>query len=236
MAASKAHLVLPVSGAGSQSFGERSPGRNKHFRRDCHRQDTSCNQQTAAGSSGVAQPWSVCPSAQRRSCAPGDGGGFTGSVSKTVRARGGRSFAQDSHQHRSSLAASSALKHSSMQDSRHCRKRFPNKAHSDMDKISKLTKDFRLALRTARKHKHFIFLDLFAGVQGISSQLRNEGCACLHFEITIGPEYDLCNHQVKQLIRGWASSHCLAGVWLATPCTTWTRARREPANPSWGPH
>ena len=38
MAASKAHLVLPVSGAGSQSFGERSPGRNKHFRRDCYRQ------------------------------------------------------------------------------------------------------------------------------------------------------------------------------------------------------
>ena len=72
-------------------------------------------------------------------------------------------------------------------------------------------------------------------MQGISSQLRNEGCACLHFEITIGPEYDLCNHQVKQLIRGWASSHCLAGVWLATPCTTWTRARRGPANSSWGP-
>ena len=57
----------------------------------------------------------------------------------------------------------------------------------------------------------------------------------MHFEITVGPEYDLCNVKMKHLIRGWISSHCVAGVWIATPCTSWSRARRGPMSSSWGP-
>jgi hypothetical protein len=133
--------------------------------------------------------------------------------------------------------SATVVKQSLAQDSRNHKKRFnklPSK-QSNHDVTYKLKYEFRKAMKAARKNFHFVYLDLFAGVQGISTHLKNVGCACLHFEVTLGPEYDLCNSKVRQLIRGWISSSCVAAVWLATPCTSWSRARHGPANSSWGP-
>ena len=36
-------------------------------------------------------------------------------------------------------------------------------------------------------------------------------------------------------MRGWVTGGCVFGVWLATPCTSWSRARHGPFGSSWGP-
>ena len=37
------------------------------------------------------------------------------------------------------------------------------------------------------------------------------------------------------LSKGWIKGRCIRGIWLATPCTTWSRARHGPVGSSWGP-
>ena len=103
------------------------------------------------------------------------------------------------------------------------------------DGICRLKTEFRKALKAARNHNKTLYLDLFAGVQGISSELVKTGEACLSFEISLGPCYDLTNRKVLMIIDGWISSGCIDGVWLATPCTSWSRARHGPVDSNWGP-
>ena len=49
----------------------------------------------------------------------------------------------------------------------------------------------------------------------------------------MGPEYDLTNPRVLSLIEGWITSRAVIGVWMGTPCTSWSRARRGPPGSGW---
>ena len=80
-----------------------------------------------------------------------------------------------------------------------------------------------------------MFLELFAGAQGLSAALRRAGHNCMSFELKVGLEYDLSRPCTLRLIEGWISSKAVVGVWLGTPCTTWSRARRGPPGSSWAP-
>ena len=57
----------------------------------------------------------------------------------------------------------------------------------------------------------------------------------LSFEIRAGPQFDLLNPRVEKIITGWITSGCVAGVWLGTPCSSFSRARHGPEGSAWGP-
>ena len=76
--------------------------------------------------------------------------------------------------------------------------------------------------------RHGIFLELFAGAAPISKHLRKRGWGALAFEISNGACFDLTRECVLQTILGWCSSGTVLGVWLSTPCVTWSCAYRNP--------
>jgi hypothetical protein len=57
----------------------------------------------------------------------------------------------------------------------------------------------------------------------------------LQCDVRDGVEFDLLRGAAQQLILGWISSGCIAGVWAAPPCKSWTIARRGPCGSSWAP-
>ena len=46
-----------------------------------------------------------------------------------------------------------------------------------------------------------------------------------------GKDVDVLDSTMPMIIRGWITSHCVAGVWLGTPCSSWPMARRPPRAP-----
>ena len=94
---------------------------------------------------------------------------------------------------------------------------------------------FKQAVRNAKHRKRFVFLDLFSGDGGVGKYLRRQGYAVISIDVCNNPKFDLCDPEVQKLIFGWLRSRCIIGVWLATPCTTWSRARHGPVGSSWGP-
>jgi hypothetical protein len=103
------------------------------------------------------------------------------------------------------------------------------------DPILHLKQIMRTQLRAAKFNKHRIFLDLFGGVGHISRLLKAQGFAVINFEILNGPHFNLTNPKIIKLIKGWITSHVIAGVVIATPCTSWSRARHGPPHSNWGP-
>ena len=61
------------------------------------------------------------------------------------------------------------------------------------------------------------------------------GYPVISVDISEDPRFDLTNRDVINLIIGWIRSKCILGVWLATVCTSWSRARHGPVGSSWGP-
>jgi hypothetical protein len=104
---------------------------------------------------------------------------------------------------------------------------------SDEAILARLQRQFKACISESRLKSRLIFLELFAGSQGLSSALRREGHPCLAFEIRMGPEYDLTNPRVLALIEGWIASRAVIGIWMGTPCTSWSRARRGPPGSGW---
>ena len=101
--------------------------------------------------------------------------------------------------------------------------------------VSILQRAFTAALKKAQHDRRRLFLELFSGRGGVSSQLIKKGHGVLSFEIRAGPQFDLLNPRVEKIIIGWITSGCVAGVWLGTPCSSFSRARHGPEGSSWGP-
>ena len=55
----------------------------------------------------------------------------------------------------------------------------------------------------------------------------------MSFEIDDGPELDLLRTATHRLILGWVRSGCIAGVFLGTQCSSWSRARHGPPESGW---
>ena len=103
------------------------------------------------------------------------------------------------------------------------------------DGASLLKSAFRVAVKSCRHKSRKVFLDLFCGDAGVSKQLRALGFGVVSVDVVIDSSFDLCDPKVIAVIEGWIRSGCIHGVWLATPCTTWSRARHGPIGSSWGP-
>ena len=80
-----------------------------------------------------------------------------------------------------------------------------------------------------------VFLDLFSGTGGVSQFIRSTNRGAVSIDLSIDPDFDLNNKHIRNLIFGWISSGCIAGVFLGTPCSSWSRARHGPIGSSWGP-
>ena len=101
--------------------------------------------------------------------------------------------------------------------------------------IAKLKRHFNHALRNAKKRNKVLFLDLYSGTGGVGHRLRKRGYGCLSFDLSLGPEFNLVIPAIHSLIKSWIVSGCIAGVMIATQCSSWSRARHGPTNSSWGP-
>ena len=67
---------------------------------------------------------------------------------------------------------------------------------------------------------------MLAGHSEISKNLRKLGFACVAFEINLGAQYNLLRRDIGKLIRTWLGGGQVLGVWLGTPCTSWSIACR----------
>ena len=98
-----------------------------------------------------------------------------------------------------------------------------------------LRKLFREELKKHRKQFHGVFLDIFSGEGSIAKYLRAAGYPVISIDICDDPRFDVLDSVVASVIFGWVCSGCVLGIWLATPCTTWSRARHGPLYSAWGP-
>ena len=74
-----------------------------------------------------------------------------------------------------------------------------------------------------------VFLELFSGSGAVAARIRAEsGYTCICIDIKYGAHFDITNRKVASMILGWISSGLIRGVWLAVPCSTWSRARWIP--------
>lgn len=106
---------------------------------------------------------------------------------------------------------------------------------SDARATKCLRASFGAALRQARHRKAQLFLELFASSGQVAAQWRAAGYGAMAFEINLGDHFDVTRPSTMRLIKGWLRSHCVSGMWLGTPCTTWSRARRGPVGSHWAP-
>ena len=88
-------------------------------------------------------------------------------------------------------------------------------------------------MKSSSKSRRQVFLDLYSGAGGISKKLKHDGFGVLEFEINRGEEFDLTRPCVRRLILSWLRSGIVRGVWLATICKSWSRARRGPPGSNW---
>ena len=96
------------------------------------------------------------------------------------------------------------------------------------DICSHLGKRLAACLRPAVRLRSLIFLELFGGSGRVAASAQAMGCAALSLDINASPLEDHLTRGFANRILGWIASGVVAGVWLGTPCSTWTRALRSP--------
>jgi len=80
----------------------------------------------------------------------------------------------------------------------------------------------------SQKHgKHVVFLELLSGAGRFSQVVKKGKYGVISIDARHGPSHDLCEKSVLSIILGWPRGHCIAGVWLGTPCSSWSRARHD---------
>ena len=80
-----------------------------------------------------------------------------------------------------------------------------------------------------------VYLDIFSGDQGISREIQKRGEQVISIDTCDDSRLDITDPSVVGVVLGWINSGCIKGIWLATPCTSWSRARHGPVGSSWGP-
>ena len=73
-------------------------------------------------------------------------------------------------------------------------------------------------------------LELYAGTGVFSAQTRRDGASVLSFEIRDGPMFDLSRESTRQAVLRWIENRLVSFVFLGTPCTVWSIARRGITN------
>ena len=72
-----------------------------------------------------------------------------------------------------------------------------------------------------------VFLELFSGKGDLSVAVSKHGYGVVCIDIKHGHTHDLCNVSHQNIILGWIKSKVVAGVWIGTPCNSWSRARHD---------
>merc|ERR1712194_394084 len=86
----------------------------------------------------------------------------------------------------------------------------------------------------ARQHglRGKVFLDIFSGAKGIAQALRTLGCGCVPLEVSDETWQDVTHSALQQQVLSFICRGLCAGIWLATPCATWSTARwGQPGSP-----
>ncbi|CAK0824461.1 unnamed protein product [Prorocentrum cordatum] len=84
----------------------------------------------------------------------------------------------------------------------------------------------------ASKWRSCLFLELFAGQGRISQRIRDLGYGCLDLDLVHGACEDHLRTTFESVVRGWLLSKASVGLWLGTPCTSWSQALRDPLRSS----
>lgn len=78
--------------------------------------------------------------------------------------------------------------------------------------------------------KNSLFLELFSGKAGMSRAMKHRlsrRFSVVSIDIINNGEHDLAKKSFQRFILHLIHSQQVAGVWLGTPCTSWSRARRN---------
>lgn len=94
-----------------------------------------------------------------------------------------------------------------------------------------LRRAFALELRRSKLLRGRVFLEVFAGKGALGRALRARGFGVVVVDIALG--HDLKDPEVQLLLQGWIDSGVAWGLWLGTPCSSFSRARRAPENSRW---
>lgn len=78
-------------------------------------------------------------------------------------------------------------------------------------------------------------MELFAGIGVLSSYLKRRGLGVVTIDWAKGSHFNLAKPHILKRILGWIRGGCVHLVWLGTPCTSWSRARRGPPGSAWAP-
>ena len=90
-----------------------------------------------------------------------------------------------------------------------------------------------LLRRAARQSgREGFFIELFSGAGPVSGQLRSMGYTCLAIDLD-STGIDLTQPSVIALLCRWIELPCVLGVFIAFPCSTWSRARTDPIRFAW---
>ncbi|CAK0852634.1 unnamed protein product, partial [Prorocentrum cordatum] len=69
-----------------------------------------------------------------------------------------------------------------------------------------------------------VFLEAFAGTGHLCQALRRRGAAAMSIDVRRGPHHDLRAQEVFNVVKGWILSGLARGLWLGTPCSSFSRA------------
>ena len=72
-----------------------------------------------------------------------------------------------------------------------------------------------------------VVLELFSGT-GRFSEAMGSHRAVLLWDISMGPAYDLADRSKQRLVLGWLRAGLVCGVWMGTPCHSFSRVRNKP--------
>ena len=92
----------------------------------------------------------------------------------------------------------------------------------------------RLLRRALGRMGTQVFVEMFSGQQRVSGAItRRSGVGVVALDIK-GPDgVDMCHPAVRTVLRDWCRRKLVRGIWIAFPCSTWSRARRRPLRYDW---
>ena len=94
--------------------------------------------------------------------------------------------------------------------------------------LSNLNSALRQALSISRRNgRRQVMLECFTGTGRLSSAIERSGWGCVRVELFGANPIDMCHATPLERILGWISSRLVAGVWLGTPCSSWSAARHD---------
>ena len=78
-----------------------------------------------------------------------------------------------------------------------------------------------------------LFVELFSGCARLSEAMAAQGFTAIAYDIGYGAGCDLLDARVRQDLTRFIKQHRkhIALIWLGTPCTSWSRARRLDGGP-----